>query len=981
MADEKETYLKHYGTPRHSGRYPWGSGKKYQRSRNFISRYTELVRQGKSKKEIVKELGLKNTSELNARRAAAMEEKKTSDILFVTRLKEKGMSNIAIAERMGVTEGTVRNLLKASANEEAKSKSIVNVAKVIGEQTRDKTYLDVGKSTNLYLGITGTKLGDALTMLQDQGYTIIRPRLPQINNPKQLTNSKILIPPGTNPKEALAQIYKDPSIIQTLNEIHFNENGHGTVDKIHDPVSVDKNRIQIRYAEEGGREKDGVIEIRPGVKDLDLGDSRYAQVRILTNDGKSYLKGMAMYNYDMPEGVDIVFNTNKHQGTEFADVLKISKNDKHNPYGAAINRQNDWVDENGTKHEGALNIVREEGEWETWSKNLASQFLSKQPIALAKRQLTIAAEQKEAEFEAYNNLTNPTLKKYLLESFADDCDTAAVCMKGAAMPRQATKVILPLPSLSDTECYCPSLPNGEEVVLVRYPHQGRFEIPRLIVNNNSREGKEVITSSARDAIGINPKVAERLSGADFDGDTVICIPSRGQNIINDKELEGLRDFDPKERYARPKGTEPPWKKGSLTERIQMGEISNLITDMTLQDAPVEKIVRATKHALTIIDVAKHNLDYKASEEENGIDALKREFQMHPDGKYGGASTLISRAKSQERVALRDPFRYEIDEETGKKTQLLAKDQDRFYIKRSAFVPKDEEAQYKELKSKRDSAKSDAERDKYAEQMRSIPGIQAQAKATEEMNAIFSKIRAAKTDKEKEALRGQLKKMKGVAERTTTSTKMAETDDAFKLSTGLPIETVYAEYANRMKALGNAARKRALETEDLPYSSTAAKLYSNEVASLRKQLENVKKNQPLERAANRIAAANLKLVLNDNPGMEDDDIKKTKQRLLKEARQVTGAARNEITISDKEWAAIQSGAVPKSVAKEIFVAADNKTIIQKALPKNDNKMSATMITSAKRMLNGGYTLSEVANALGVSVSTIERNVDKSAKKGT
>ena len=76
----------------------------------------------------------------------------------------------------------------------------------------------------------------------------------------------------------------------------------------------------VRYADDVGSdgvkgiEKDGVIELRRGVEDLDLNGNRYAQVRILV-DGTHYLKGMAVYSDDMPDGVDVVFNTNKKKGT------------------------------------------------------------------------------------------------------------------------------------------------------------------------------------------------------------------------------------------------------------------------------------------------------------------------------------------------------------------------------------------------------------------------------------------------------------------------------------------------------------------------------------------------------------------------------------------------------------------------------------------------------------------------------------------
>ena len=68
------------------------------------------------------------------------------------------------------------------------------------------------------------------------------------------------------------------------------------------------------------------MEIRRGVPDLDLGNSHYAQVRIMV-DNSHYLKGMAMYSDKMPDGVDVMFNTNKPSGTPKMKVFKEIKND------------------------------------------------------------------------------------------------------------------------------------------------------------------------------------------------------------------------------------------------------------------------------------------------------------------------------------------------------------------------------------------------------------------------------------------------------------------------------------------------------------------------------------------------------------------------------------------------------------------------------------------------------------------------------
>lgn len=907
MADKQhdETYLAHYGTPRHSGRYPWGSGKKYQRSRNFMSQYNEYKKQGLTEKQITEQMGYKSTSDLRARRAYAREEKLLADQAFAQKLHDKGMSNTAIAERMHNTEGTVRNLLKANANQERKQASIVNVAKILGDQIREKGYLDVGKANERYLGITATKFGDALKVLEDQGFKLIYPKVAQLGTNHD-TRIKTMIPPGKDTQEAYTEIRKAPDVIAPLDQIHFKENGHGKAEIIYDPISIDKKRIKIRYAEEGGKDKDGVIELRDGVPDLDLGDSHYAQVRILTNDGKSFLKGMAIRGYNMPDGVDIIFNTNKHQGTAFEDVLKKAESDKHNPFKATIDRQNPYTDENGKEHKGALNIVREEEAWEKWSRTLPSQFLSKQPLELAKRQLDISADQKENMYEKIMSLENPTLRKKLLYDFADECDSAAVALKAAAMPRQATKVILPVPSLSDKEVFAPGYENGEEVVLVRFPHQGRFEIPRLKVNNNNREANKTITKQAIDAIGINPKVAEQLSGADFDGDTVLIIPTKGQNIIAEKAIEGLRDFDPKERYARPKGTTSPWKKGSSQEHIQMGMISNLITDMTLHDAPLSEIVRATKHALTIIDVGKHNLDYKASEEENGIQALREKWQGN---KRGGASTLISRAKGQYHMPLIDENRVIIDKETGQKSYAPETKKDKLYY-------------YNKRTGKMET-------------------------------------------------------------RDTVSTKMGEAktrEEVFALSSGHPMETVYANYAIRMKELGNKARKVYANTEDLPYNPAAAKTYAPQVAHIQEQLDLYEKNRPLERLAQRIANTKMNAKYQANPDMDKDEKKKFKNQYLKEARNLTGAARYQIEISDKEWEAINAGAFTKSVLRNLFTATDNDKIVAKALPKNEGKLTASTIARARRMLNGDYTWDEIADALSIPKSTLIDNVGKYVRKG-
>ena len=54
--------LMHYGMPRRSGRYPWGSGDSpYQHSGDFLSRVEELIDKGMSEKDIAEYMEVSTT--------------------------------------------------------------------------------------------------------------------------------------------------------------------------------------------------------------------------------------------------------------------------------------------------------------------------------------------------------------------------------------------------------------------------------------------------------------------------------------------------------------------------------------------------------------------------------------------------------------------------------------------------------------------------------------------------------------------------------------------------------------------------------------------------------------------------------------------------------------------------------------------------------------------------------------------------------
>lgn len=462
--------------------------------------------------------------------------------------------------------------------------------------------------------------------------------------------------------------YNHQEQIDSLGDYHTDDGGD-TFTKLQRPSSLDSSRVAIRYGDEGGLDKDGVMEIRRGVPDLDLGKSHYAQVRILV-DGDHYLKGMAVYSDDLPDGVDVMFNTNKPSGTPKMKVLKEAKADPDNPFGAAIkaNGQSMYIGDDGKEHLSPINKLKEEGDWDTMSRNVSSQFLSKQPKKLIENQLNLTVADYKAQYDEIMRYDNPTVKKKLLNDFADTVEGTSMTLKASAFPGQSTKVILPINKIKETEAYCPTYENGTRLALIRYPHAGTFEIPIVTVNNKNLSGKRNL-GAIQDAIGINAKVAERLSGADFDGDTVMAIPVTDKvNIKSTRALKALEGFDPKTAYAVPEGNPNNVRLMKKEDKQrEMGVISNLITDMTLRGADEDELARAVKHSMVVIDAEKHRLDYKRSEQENGIPELKQKWQIRVDEEgaihYGGASTLLSRRKQTVRVPERRGS-IRVDKETG-----------------------------------------------------------------------------------------------------------------------------------------------------------------------------------------------------------------------------------------------------------------------------------------------------------------------------
>ena len=907
--------LYHYGMPRRSGRYPYGSGKDpfQHNGPNILDKADALKRKHPdwSNTKLANELSDLVGTKITRDDYEAMYSIRKDEQYAKMRAKAYDMKNNVdkqysyrqIAKELGVSEGTIRNMFKDVENK--RLKELETNMDVIRQAVKEKTYIDVSEGAAERIGVSPSQLKAAYLRLAANGEISINDI--KVPNGDGTTTTALILAP-VDAKYADIKNASKTDGIKTIDA--YAENNGRTMRNLEPIESISSKRVGVRYAEDGGVDMDGVIQIKRGVEDLSLGKANYAQVRIAVDD-THYLKGMAIYGdkKDFPPGVDIMFNTNKHKGTpmcgpENNTVLKLIKRkkdgsiDEDNPFGATIKTEENRIK---CQNKGAkINIVNEEGDWDKWSRKLASQFLSKQSTELVNKQLKYTYDNKKAEFEEIQGLTNPIVKKHLMLKFADSCDSDSVYLKAAALPRQATKVLLPMPKMNPMDVYAPGYKNGEKVVLIRYPHAGQFELPELRVNNNIPYGKKIIGQS-KDAIGIHPKTAAQLSGADFDGDTVMLVPKNKRvNIQTKKPLEGLKDFDPKEAY-------PPIKdaKGNITSTImskkytqkQMGMVSNLITDMTVAGAKPGELARAVRHSMVVIDANKHKLNYKLSEEMNGIAELKKKYQPN-----GGASTLLSRAKSPD-------YRNQVLERGFDKTT--------------------------------------------GERIRIPTGARAKKRLAD----------GTYVDN---------------GPKQTKLPKMAWTNDARTLLSDHPNlkEKAYANYANQMKALANKARLASLDIPPQKYNPSAAKTYSKEVHSLEQKLLAVQKQKPLERRARYIADSILEAEKKDDPTLYDDKDRRKKvyAQALDYGRYRVGKDKTYVEITNREWAAIQAGAIHATKAKKILDKAKPEDVRKLATPKVERGVSSAKEARIKAMLSAGMmTQTEIAEALGVSVSTVRNYV--------
>lgn len=903
--------LEHYGTKRHSGRYPWGSGDNpYQHSGDFLSRVEELKKKGLSEKEILEtinnslpdeyKMGL---TEFRTARQKAGHDRKALEYDQIRALKDDGLGWKEIGDKLGMSESSVRSKYNNAIGEKASQAE--KIAATLKAEVDKKGMIDISEGANQVLGVSESKLDEAAYILEaEYGYQRYGVGIRQPTNARQQTNITVLAKPEFDQKYA----YQHQEQIDSLGDYHTDDGGD-TFTKLQRPSSLDSSRVAIRYGDEGGLDKDGVMEIRRGVPDLDLGKSHYAQVRILV-DGDHYLKGMAVYSDDLPDGVDVMFNTNKPSGTPKMKVLKEAKADPDNPFGAAIkaNGQSMYIGNDGKEHLSPINKLKEEGDWDTMSRNVSSQFLSKQPKKLIENQLNLTVADYKAQYDEIMRYDNPTVKKKLLNDFADTVEGTSMTLKASAFPGQSTKVILPINKIKETEAYCPTYENGTRLALIRYPHAGTFEIPIVTVNNKNVSGKRNL-GAIQDAIGINAKVAERLSGADFDGDTVMAIPITDKvNIKSTRALKALKGFDPKTAYAVPEGNPNNVRLMKKEDKQrEMGVISNLITDMTLRGADEDELARAVKHSMVVIDAEKHKLDYKRSEQENGIPELKQKWQIRVDEEgaihYGGASTLLSRRKQTVRVPERRGS-IRVDKETG---EYIYKESGRTFIDpktKKERPAEDTVSLISETKDARTLSSGTIQENLYAD--------------------FSNKLKAMANQARKEAVN-----MKGLE----YSPSAAKTYAPEVASLKEKYNNMIANKPKERKAMliANANIKAKIQEQGLDPNISEDKKVIKKISSVE-----------MQRARDSVGASGRK---------------------------------SKVTFTDREWEAVQAGAISDNMLTKFLNSSDSDEIVKRAMPKNVAVMTSAKMSKANAMLRSGYSYAEIAKACGVPESTVYSALNK------
>ena len=169
----------------------------------------------------------------------------------------------------------------------------------------------------------------------------------------------------------------------------------------------------------------------------------------------------------------------------------------------------------------------------------------------------------------------------------------------------------------------------------------------------------------------------------------------------------------------------------------------------------------------------------------------------------------------------------------------------------------------------------------------------------------------------------------------------------------------------------------MATERPRQNKEAAAKYAPQLISLKGKLSIAEQNAPRERQAQLLANSRARLKKEANPDMTNKEYRRLKSRELARARVEVGARGKDtrIQIDDKEWEAIQSGAVSSTMLEKILMHSDVDTLRERATPRTSITLTDTQRTKIKNMSNSGYTLSEIAGALGISTSTVSATINE------
>ena len=878
----------------------FGEEQKKWRTLNKVKEYKES-HPGATYTEMAKAFGI-STTELR-QRITAENHHKAEFRLWLAQEMSNPDEHITKSQMDEVFQSPAGTAARILSNGRSKKDAKMNeIHDKLVERVKEVKYLDIGEGTEIQLGLTRETLGGIVKTLEAEGYhthTITR---------KNLTDDTKGIKMVVLTKDGdLESVKKHKYDIRTLDAWYDPE---GKLRDIEPPKQLDWDRVKIKYGDEGGVARDGMMQVRPGAEGLDLGDSRYAQVRIAVG-GTSYMKGVAIVDHlqTFPPGTDIIFNTNKPKGTPREKVLKDLKGEvmSDNPFGAVIKSQ-----------KGYINFVQKEGDWNEWSAGLAAQMVSKQPDKFVKSQLDKTFDNIKRDFDSFKAIPNTAIQSYFLENYAKSLTTKANKLKTDGVEGERAQLLLSNPDLKPNEIYAPNYKNGETLYLIRYPHGGTFEIPVLTVNNNHQSSRKLL-GNAVDAVMVHPSAGQKLSGADYDGDTVYVLPANKNNPITSTTLppalrKKVAEFDP-EVYHRdvPENVNGGhlYRKKFTTD--QMGIATNLISDMTTLKAPMGDIVDATLYSMVVIDSWKHNYDLKQAKQDFRINELKKKYQGAANA---GSATVITRARSKVKVYTHyDGTLERVKEKTRKVTGANGKTyNEKYYVLEDGTeVPK-----------------------KRTKEVRLMD-------ITADANTLKSQFKNSTEDRYA-AYANSLKALQNEAIKANAALKMPKRDPQAAKRYAQEVESITEKLR---KAMSKAPIERQIEL--LAEQRYRHYLRPEMDADDRKKLA----------ARSRLTAR--KIVTGQTQGPKS----KRSERLH---------------LTDLEWEAILHNAVSPTTIKSVLKYTDDDEVREKVIPRGYQTIPAAKVSRARAMLSqtsGGkpkYTYAEVAEALGVSVDALRDNIN-------